>query len=93
MEVKNLNSNPKNYNEINSQIEHETNKLSKERLPYNYLCGVLAHLLLEIEKGPRKFSDQDIIKKKKEITNSLVSYDEICRLISELKVFDEQQLL
>ncbi len=93
MEVKNLNSNPKDNIEIESQIEHESSKLSKERLPYNYLCGVLADLLLGIEKGPGEFSDQDLREKKEEIISSLVSYDEICRLICELKVFEEQQLL
>ena len=93
MEVINLSSNPKDYIKINSQIEHESSKLSQERLPYNYLCGVLANLLLEIEVGAREFSDQDLREKKEEIISSLVSYDEICRLISELKVFDEQHLL
>ena len=93
MEVKNLNSNPNDYNEIDSQIEHEASKLNKEKLPYNYLCGVLANLLLEIEKSPGKFSDQDIIKKKEEIIDSMVTYDEICKLISKFKVFNNQHLL
>lgn len=93
MEVKNLNSNPIKNIEINIQIKHESSKLLKERLPYNYLCGVLANLLLEIEKGPGEFSVQDFNKKKEEIIKSMVSYDEICRLISELKVFDKKNLL
>ena len=93
MEVINLSSNPKDHIKINSQIEHESSKLSQERLPYNYLCGVLANLLLEIEKSPGKFSDQDIIKKKEEIIDSMVTYDEICKLISKFKVFNNQHLL
>ena len=93
MEVKNLDSNPNNHNEIDSQIEHDAIKLSKEKLPYNYLCGILANLILEIEKGSGKFSKQDIIKKKEEIIKSMVSYDEICELISKFKVFTKKHLL
>ena len=72
MEVVNLNS-TKDYKDIDSQIKHETSKLSKKRLSYDYLWGVLANLLLNVEKGHRKFSYQDINEKREEIINSLVS--------------------
>ena len=93
MEIKDINSKSKQEKNLSSLIELAVHNLLTEKLPYDDLCGKFAKLILIIGKGCGKFSDYDVNRKKDEISNSSLSYDEICWLVSQLKIYNEQKLL
>lgn len=78
---------------LKSQIKLAAHYLSQEGLPYDVLCWELAEFQLIVEKGRGKYSEHDVTKKAEKIFDLSPKYDEICWLISELKIYLIQENL
>lgn len=64
--------------------------LSKSYFPFDALCWALAELQLIFEKGIKKYSEGDVIKRAEKILDSDLDYDTLCWLISRFKTYLEE---
>jgi hypothetical protein len=76
-----------------SKIKAFTQHLIKRNYPYDTLCWALAEFQIIFEKGRKKFSEQDVIRRAKSILESPLKYEDVCQLISMLKVYLEEAKL
>lgn len=53
----------------------------------------LAEFQIIFEKGRKKFSEQDVIRRAKSILEFPLKYEDVCQLISMLKVYLEEAKL
>ena len=79
-----------NHDELKNYIDNSAYNLSDELIPYDVLCWELAEYQLIFEKGKGKYSERDVIKRAEEIFDLSLSYEDICWLISGLKVYIER---
>lgn len=63
--------------------------LIKSNFPFDAMCWALAELQLIIEKGYKKYSENDVIKRAEEILDSSIEYDKLCWLIASFKIYLE----
>ncbi len=70
----------------NDQFYHH---LLNSNFPFDALCWALAELELLFEKGSKKYSERDVIKRAQKIFDSDLNYDTLCWLISRLKTYLE----
>ena len=98
-ELKNKGINQKSFEELSeiitrnkefkSRIDDTANNLSKELLPYDFLCWMLAEFQLTFEKCPRNYSKQDLTRRTKKVIDYNLDYNDLCWLIASLKVYLE----
>ncbi len=69
------------------KIEQFYQYLSNSYFPFDALCWALAELELIFEKGAKKYSESDVIKRAEKILDSDLDYDTLCWLISSFKVY------
>jgi len=69
-----------------AEINLAAYELAQKNKGYKGLCRELAKLQLSITKGEKKMTDNEIKKKTEEIFKSSSTYEEVCWLISELKI-------
>lgn len=69
-----------------AEINLATYELVQKKKDYKLLCRELAELQLSILEGLDKISESKINKKSQEIFKSTSTYEEVCWLISELKI-------
>jgi hypothetical protein len=69
-----------------AEINLATYDLAQKKRGYKGLCRELAKLQLSITKGEKKITDSEVKKKTEEIFKSSSTYEEVCWLISELKI-------
>jgi len=69
-----------------AEINLATYELAQKKKGYKGLCRELAKLQLYITKGEKKITDSEVKKKTEEIFKSSSTYEEVCWLISELKI-------
>ena len=79
--------------DLEAEITIAANDLSKKKKSYKELCGTLAQLQLELLKGSKKTSKDEVEKKKKEIFKSSSTYEEICWLIAQLNTLIKKKSL
>ena len=72
---------------LKSNVDLKAKELLHKDLPFDVLCWELAELQLIIEKGYGNYTDYEVSIIKNKIFKSLISYDEICWLISTLECF------
>jgi len=75
---------------LRSKVKYTAKELSSKYYPYDELCWTLAEFQMIFEKGHKSFSDQDVINRAEKIMDSPLSYEEVCWLISMLKVYLEE---
>ncbi|MFX0024684.1 MAG: hypothetical protein ACFE9S_20420 [Candidatus Hermodarchaeota archaeon] len=63
--------------------------LLNSNFPFDALCWALAELELIFEKGTKKYSERDVIKRAQKIFDSELDYDTLCWSISRLKTYLE----
>ncbi len=71
-------------------IEQFYQHLLNSNFPFDALYWALAELELIFEKGSKKYSETDVIKRAEKILDSDLDYDTLCWLISSLKVYLEE---
>lgn len=64
--------------------------LAQKNIKYENLCRQLAQLQLSIIKGKEKITENEIKKKSKEIFESSSTHEEVCWLISQLKILTKK---
>lgn len=69
-----------------AEINLATYELAQKKKGYKGLCRELAKLQLSITKGGKKITDSEVKKKTEDIFKSSSTYEEVCWLISELKI-------
>ncbi|MFW9940401.1 MAG: hypothetical protein ACFFFT_05125 [Candidatus Thorarchaeota archaeon] len=77
-------------NKLRSKVKFTAKELSSKYYPYDALCWALAEFQMIFEKGDKGFSEQDVINQAEKIMDSSLSYEEVCWLISMLKVYLEE---
>ncbi|MFX1376917.1 MAG: hypothetical protein ACFFA0_14015 [Promethearchaeota archaeon] len=79
--------------DLEAEITLAAHKLSEEKVSYEDLSKRLAELQLILLKGNNKPSEKEINDKTKQILESSSTYEELCWLVSELKILiDKKQL-
>lgn len=73
-----------------AEINLAAYNLSQQNKNYKDLCKELAKLQLSIVKGKSRLSETEINKKSKEIFESSTTYEEVCWLISQLKILADK---
>ncbi len=64
--------------------------LLDSNFPFDALCWALAELELLFEKGSKKYSERDVVKRAEKIFDSDLDYDTLCWLISRFKIYLEE---
>ena len=72
------------------KIEQFYQHLLDSNFPFDTLCWALAELELIFEKGSKKYSERDVIKRAEKILDSDLDYDTLCWLISRFKIYLEE---
>jgi hypothetical protein len=75
---------------LRSKVNYTAKELSSKYYPYDALCWALAEFQMIFEKGNKIYSEQDVIDRAQKIMDSPLSYEEVCLLISLLKVYLEE---
>ena len=73
-----------------AEINLATYELAQKNEDYKGLCRELAKLQLSITKGEKKITESEVKKKTEEIFKSSSTYEEVCWLISELKILSDK---
>lgn len=73
-----------------AEINLATYELVQKKKDYKQLCKELAEMQLSLIEGKNKVSESRIKKKSEEIFKSSSTYEEICWLISELKILSRK---
>lgn len=71
------------------RVEQYYQYLLNSYFPFDALCWALAELELIFEKGSKKYSENDVIKRAEKIIDSNIDYDTLCLLISRFKIYLE----
>ncbi len=79
--------------DLEAEITIAASDISKKKQSYKDLCGTLAQLQLELLKGSKKTSKEEIQMKTKEIFKSSSTYEELCWLIAQLKTLVKKKSL
>jgi hypothetical protein len=64
--------------------------LLKSYFPFDALCWALAEFQLIFEKGSKKYSESDVIKRAEKFIDSDLNYDNLCWIISMFKIYLEE---
>ena len=75
---------------LKSKIDDFKEHLLNSYYPYDALCWALAEFQLIFEKGKKKYSEREVIKRAEKIFDVLLDYDKICFLIAYLKIYLEE---
>lgn len=54
------------------------------------MCWALAELQLILEKGHKKYSESEVIKRAENIMDTSINYDSICWFIASIKAYLEE---
>jgi hypothetical protein len=79
--------------DLEAKITLAAHKLSEDKVPYEDLSRQLAELQLTLVGIDRKPSEIEISKKTNEILESSTTYEELCWLVSELKILVDKKHL
>ena len=79
--------------DLEAEITIAANDLTQKKKSYKELCETLAKLQLELLKGSKKTSKDEIQKKAQEIFKSSSTYEELCWLIAQLNTLDKKKSL
>jgi len=79
--------------DLEAEITIAANDLTKKKKSYKDLCKTLAQLQLELLKGSKKTTKDEIQKKTQEIFKSSSTYEELCWLIAQLNTLDKKKSL
>ena len=79
--------------DLEAEITLAAHKLSEDQVSYEDLSRQLAELQLTLLRADKKPMEKDLIKKTNEILKSSTTYEELCWLVSELKILVDKQHL
>lgn len=72
--------------DLEAEITLAAHKISEDKVPYEELSRQLAELQLTLLRATGKPSEKNITKKYNDILKSSATYEELCWLVSELKI-------
>lgn len=78
------------HDDLKNFVDNSAHNLSYKLIPYNILCWELAEYQLIFEKGKEEYSEQDVIERAEKIYDLSISYEDICWLITGVKVYLEK---
>lgn len=79
--------------DLEAEITLAAHKLSEDQVSYEDLSRQLAELQLTLLRADKKPMEKNLIKKTNEILKSSTTYEELCWLVSELKILVDKQHL
>lgn len=79
--------------DLEAEITLAAHKLSEDKVSYEDLSRQLATLQLTLLRANGKPSEKEIIKKSNDILKSSTTYEELCWLVSELKILVDKKHL